>query len=287
MKQAFLFKIIGDTLESIGFKAKGNVWIREGKEVSERVALQKSLYGRVYYFRPSYILNDLEVTNRYNGHALMATGLSSVEFRQLESYCNLENDKTDTEVEEQLPFLLKKAFSGKRIESKQAFKDYLIKSGTFVTKNVLDYLRIENIPPKVRPYVFFDDEGNQVIFENVIGNSDDISFDVYIDGDLCSTRHCCRETYIDLREMCDYIYRQLFINHFDVRELFSLHWSTDDDMLSVSLSANAEKEAYLQIYLFHEGEKREKRIRINSANFSDITKELDHVNTESPVHKEE
>ena len=27
MKQAFLFKIIGDTLESIGFKAKGNVFV--------------------------------------------------------------------------------------------------------------------------------------------------------------------------------------------------------------------------------------------------------------------
>ena len=273
MNQATLFKIIDGTLSSIGFKAKGKIWMREGKEVSERVVFQKSLYGRFYYFRPSYVLNNLEVTDRYNGHVVMETGLSIAEFRQLESFCNLENDITDTVIEEQLPFLLKKAFSVKRIDSEQALKDYLIESGTFVTKDVLDYLRIENIPSQFSPYSFYDNDGNHVLFTNVKAQGDNLSFDVYVDEDFSSTKHCSKENYSDLREMCDLIYRQLLINHVDTSEFLSLHWSTDNNTLSVSLCTNTRNEVYLQIDIFQEDEKQEKRIKINPANFKDITKE--------------
>ena len=225
MNQATLFKIIDGTLSSIGFKAKGKIWMREGKEVSERVVFQKSLYGRFYYFRPSYVLNNLEVTDRYNGHVVMETGLSIAEFRQLESFCNLENDITDTVIEEQLPFLLKKAFSVKRIDSEQALKDYLIESGTFVTKDVLDYLRIENIPSQFSPYSFYDNDGNHVLFTNVKAQGDNLSFDVYVDEDeknIEENQEKVYQNYLLNRQEIEEAVRKVIFSEFKLSEDFDL-----------------------------------------------------------------
>lgn len=55
-----LIACISEVFLPIGFKRKGNNWVRSGKELSKIVNLQKSNFGNNFYINYGYSFPDLE-----------------------------------------------------------------------------------------------------------------------------------------------------------------------------------------------------------------------------------
>lgn len=76
----------------IGFKRKGNNWVKNGEEVNKIINLQKSQYGNVYYLNYDYIINSLPL-NGWKTHVnhQLASKDKDIQNR-IKELLNLEND---------------------------------------------------------------------------------------------------------------------------------------------------------------------------------------------------
>ncbi len=147
MDNKLFIKVINDSLVPYGFKKKGrNIWIKNGKEVSVKIHLQRSSYSHLYYFRLYYVINNLPLkgcTTDYVGHCFAHTNLKEADIKSLSKMCDLEYNVTDDYRINTLRNLINKAFSNSQlIETEEELKKMLIEEDTAIFVVVKKYLGI-------------------------------------------------------------------------------------------------------------------------------------------------
>ncbi len=141
-------KKFGVVLKSLGFKKYKSFWIRKGKEVSELVELQRSQYGRFYYFHYKYLINNLNVENViFGGHATAMVDIDDSEMKVFKGTLDLENNLSDNERMLSLEFFLKKILEGKAniIDTETKLIKYIVSNEKVITfKPIVDYLKMNH-----------------------------------------------------------------------------------------------------------------------------------------------
>ena len=104
MDKKELGTIIHSVLKPLGFKKKGLVWTLTGEEISERLWLQKSCYGDLYYFYYNYIINSIQErpseTHTYVRYWEKGECLKTR--KEIYAILNFENDMPSAERENRL-----------------------------------------------------------------------------------------------------------------------------------------------------------------------------------------
>jgi len=144
MDKKQLFNIINSILEPIGFKKyKQGVWRRYGSEVSECIYLQRSAYGRMYYFQCGCIINDLPLAPGMHYHTFGDFDIPIPINRHLQVLLDLENQIGDGERETKLKVCLEQVVPKSAIIDTEAeLKAYLLKKQLAISRKVMDYLKI-------------------------------------------------------------------------------------------------------------------------------------------------
>ena len=62
MKKEDLISLLNEIFIPLGFKRKGNNWLRNDIELSKIINLQKSNYSNSFYINYGYIINKIELT---------------------------------------------------------------------------------------------------------------------------------------------------------------------------------------------------------------------------------
>ena len=142
MEKSQLIEIFNKVLLSFEFKkCRGLKWNLEGKEITEVIFLQKSMYSEKYYFHYDYIINALHDVNSKT-HT-MTNALSKKQ--NYDDYCkllDLENDMSDEERERKLQSVLKdtiQEISGV-VKTEKQLKDLVTSRGWCELLSVKDYL---------------------------------------------------------------------------------------------------------------------------------------------------
>ena len=142
MEKSQLIEIFNKVLLSFKFKkCRGLKWNLEGKEITEVIFLQKSMYSEKYYFHYDYIINALHGVDSKT-HT-MTNALSKKQ--NYDDYCkllDLENDMSDEERERKLQSVLKdtiQEISGV-VKTEKQLKDLVTSRGWCELLSVKDYL---------------------------------------------------------------------------------------------------------------------------------------------------
>jgi hypothetical protein len=141
MDNVKLKKEINNILSKYGFKKKGNRWTRNGEKISEKVVLQKSLYGNYYYFRYYYVINNLPLEDD-EGHVLTSIGVSEQKYKLLSEAFDLENALDDEQRIEIMNKVLSESILSKDnpIDSEEKMKAFLMEENLPVLRIVTQYL---------------------------------------------------------------------------------------------------------------------------------------------------
>ena len=142
MEKTYLIDIFNKLLLPFGFKkSRGLKWNLEGKEITEVIFLQKSMYSEKYYFHYDYIINALHGVDSKT-HT-MTNALSKKQ--NYDDYCellDLENDMSNEERERKLQSVLKdtiQEISGV-VKTEKQLKDLVTSRGWCELLSVKDYL---------------------------------------------------------------------------------------------------------------------------------------------------
>ena len=93
--------IIHSVLAPLGFKKRGLSWTYYGKEINEKIWLQKSCYGDYYYFHYDYIINAM-VKHPSEVHTYVDYSKDGHNYQVISELLNFENNLTDEERKEKL-----------------------------------------------------------------------------------------------------------------------------------------------------------------------------------------
>lgn len=85
-----MINIISEIFTPIGFKKKGNFWIKNDKEITKIVNLQKSHFSNNFYINYGYIINTISLGNNMM-HVFNGFGSVNDNMR-IKEILNLEND---------------------------------------------------------------------------------------------------------------------------------------------------------------------------------------------------
>ena len=143
MEKKQLYSIVTSTLKQIGFKHwKPSVWRRTGTEISDRVYLQRSCYGNIYYFHFGHIINKLPSLSGTYCHSFGKIDMSN--YKEIQKVLDLENNLSDEERERELIKLLLLIVPEKnQINTERELKELIIKEQFATLKYVTDYLKIK------------------------------------------------------------------------------------------------------------------------------------------------
>jgi hypothetical protein len=82
--------IFGEILNPLGFKKKGDYWIKEANEVNTIINLQKSKYGDSFYVNYGYIIKSLPLDG-HTAHVFKGIGsINEIENTKLIELLNFE-----------------------------------------------------------------------------------------------------------------------------------------------------------------------------------------------------
>ena len=128
-----IFKnVINELLVPYGFKKnRNNSWTRKGKEVSMKVYLQKSNFSNLYYFRSSYILDNMQVESTGDNECF--SDLEFCDYKLLSKMCDLEFDVSDEERIKYLRELITKDFANHRYIETEAELKKVIKQKKYTS----------------------------------------------------------------------------------------------------------------------------------------------------------
>lgn len=91
MEKKELENNLNETLAPIGFKKKGNFWVKNDLSITKIVNLQKSQFSNSFYINYGYIINTLPLGNNMMH---IFNGLSSIDNKEnerIKELLNLEN----------------------------------------------------------------------------------------------------------------------------------------------------------------------------------------------------
>ena len=147
MEKKQLFSIVTSLLAIYGFKHwKQSVWMRLGKEVSNCVYLQRSLYGHFYYFHYGYIINKLPLPSGVFWHTFGKIDIPTPIYKKIQINLDLENNLSDEERECDLKHNLQLIVPKENpIDTEKELKNYLLNEQLLISKDVMAYLKIKSI----------------------------------------------------------------------------------------------------------------------------------------------
>lgn len=106
MEKEELANIITETLNSLGFKKKGNYWIKNRPEVNTMVNLQKSQHGNYFYINYGYIINSIPLDGLMMHIYKRVAATDIVENKRIQDLLNLESNISDSDRQKQLKEIL-------------------------------------------------------------------------------------------------------------------------------------------------------------------------------------
>ncbi|UKB82563.1 DUF4304 domain-containing protein [Chryseobacterium sp. MEBOG06] len=106
MEKQELTNIITESLKPLGYKKKGNYWIKNREEVNTMVNLQKSQYGNYLYINYGYILNSIPLDGLMMHIYKRVATTDKVENKLIHDLLNFEFDISDSDREEELKRIL-------------------------------------------------------------------------------------------------------------------------------------------------------------------------------------
>lgn len=106
MDKKGLVNIISEMLIPIGFKKKGNFWIKIGDDITKMVNLQKSNYGNYFYINYGYILNCIPLDNEMMHIYNRVTSLDVEERSRIHFLLDLDSQISDEERRKELSKIL-------------------------------------------------------------------------------------------------------------------------------------------------------------------------------------
>ena len=123
--------------------------MRLGKEVSDCVYLQRSLYGHFYYFHYGYIINKLHLPSGVSWHTFGKIDIPTSIYKKIQIILDLDNNLSDEERERDLKHYLQVIVpKGNSIDTEKELKEFLLSEQLLLSKDVMDYLKIKNINGK-------------------------------------------------------------------------------------------------------------------------------------------
>lgn len=100
--------ILNETLKPIGFKKKGNFWVKNDIAITKIVNLQKSQFSNSFYINYGYILNSIPLGNDMM-HVFNGLGsIDYIENEKIKALLNLENKISDEQRIEELKQIINK-----------------------------------------------------------------------------------------------------------------------------------------------------------------------------------
>ena len=145
MEKKQLFSIVTTKLTPLGFKHwKPSAWKRLGAEVSDCIYLQRSLYGRFYYFRYGCIINNLPLPSGVFFHTFGKIDISTATYQKIQNILDLENNISDGERKKKLEYYLQLTVPKVNpLETEKDLKDFLIRNQLLISADVMKYLNLE------------------------------------------------------------------------------------------------------------------------------------------------
>ena len=142
MEKTYLIDIFNKLLLPFGFKkSRGLKWILKGKEITEVIFLQKSMYSEKYYFHYDYIINALHGVDS-NTHTTTNAISKKQKYDEFCKLLDLENNMSDEDRERELRSILKdtiQEISGV-VKTEKQLKDLVTSRGWCELLSVKDYL---------------------------------------------------------------------------------------------------------------------------------------------------
>jgi hypothetical protein len=129
MDKRSLIRIIGDILNPLGFKKKGNFWVLDRDTITKMVNLQRSQFSERFYLNYGYIIKALPLGG-LTMHIFYGLGSSNpLENARINALFDLEVHMKDDEREVELRKFLKKILVTKihSIETEEDILDELMK----------------------------------------------------------------------------------------------------------------------------------------------------------------
>ncbi|MNE40748.1 hypothetical protein D3C80_1347870 [compost metagenome] len=92
MEKKDLVNFLDNQFVPIGFKRKGNNWIKNEQDINKIINLQKSQYSNAFYINYSYNINCLPLNGFVNHISSRLGSLDKLEQERITDLLNLEND---------------------------------------------------------------------------------------------------------------------------------------------------------------------------------------------------
>lgn len=142
MEKTYLIDIFNKLLLPFGFKkSRGLKWNLEGKEITEVIFLQKSMYSEKYYFHYDYIINALHGVDSKT-HTTTNAISKKQKYDEFCKLLDLENNMSDEDRERELRSILKDTIQEicGIVKTEKQLKDLVTSRGWCELLSVKDYL---------------------------------------------------------------------------------------------------------------------------------------------------
>lgn len=107
MEKKELVNILTDILKPVGFKKKGNYWVKNGSEINKVVNLQKSQFGNYFYINYGYIINSIPLDGDIMHILRRVASTDKIENKLITDLLDLEFNNSDNRKEQLKEILLK------------------------------------------------------------------------------------------------------------------------------------------------------------------------------------